>query len=402
MLTLRELWWQLSRNRGRTLILLLAAAMLAGCVAFYLGNIRANEEALDDLAKSVDVQVTVANSTGKNQSGLNIATLRQENFTNNPYLKDFRCNGVAVGAYSEKARQNPVESEAGNDTAIVGVNCVECLWDVTECEFVDGYDESFLGGNEPLCIMYSDFAKRNNIEPGDEVTLPVYMMYRRDGGVKDYPPIGEQTIRVIGLFDSVAPMEMYVPVQWLREAAEGAGVEFFYSYLYGSMKNPMELNHFKAGAMQMSFLPPNPESRDEWSGTCLVVDDQAFINNAEELGQNVLTFKQFQIPFFIIIIGLVVLAIFLTMRGARRDMAIASSLGRPKLLVALSNFLAAFAAELVGCLIILPVMVLNAGLSIAGALTICGAFLLCAAVGNILGLALILRFDAFTLLTATD
>ncbi len=33
---------------------------------------------------------------------------------------------------------------------------------------------------------------------------------------------------------------------------------------------------------------------------------------------------------------------------------------------------------------------------------ICGAFLACAALGNVLGLALILRFDAFTLLTATD
>lgn len=192
-------------------------------MAFYLGNIRANEEALDDLAKSVDVQVTVANSTGQNQSGLNIATLRQENFTNNPYLKDFRYNGVAVGAYGEEARQKPVESEAGNDTAIVGVNCMECLWDVTECEFMDGYDEGFFAGNEPLCIMYSEFAKRNDIEPGDQVTLPVYMIYRRDGGAKDYPSIGEQTIKVIGIFESVAPMDMYVPVQWLREAAEGAG-----------------------------------------------------------------------------------------------------------------------------------------------------------------------------------
>ena len=114
------------------------------------------------------------------------------------------------------------------------------------------------------------------------------------------------------------------------------------------------------------------------------------------------TFKQFQIPFLVMIVGLVVLAVFLIMRGSRRDMAIAASLGRPRLLVALSNFLAAFIAELLGCAIILPVMVLGAGLSFGGALMICGAFLACADLGNVLGLALILRFDAFTLLTATD
>lgn len=400
MLTLKEMCWQLTRNRGRSLILLLAAAMLAGCMAFYLGNIRANEEALNDLAKSMDVTVTVANSTGQNQSGLNIATLRYENFTNNPYLKDFRCNVVAVGAYSAEAKLKPIAS--GNDCSISGFNSIECLWDMTECEFLDGYDESFFGGNEPLCIMFKGFAEQHDLGLGDNFTVPVYTVQNQNGGVRDYTPIGEQTMKIIGIFDSFYPQDAYVPVQWLRETAEAQGVEFFYNYLYATIKDPMELNHFKAGVMQMSFLPPNPESRDEWAGTCLVVEDQGFINNAEELGQNVLTFKQFQIPFFALIVGLVVLAIFLIMRGARRDMAIASSLGRPKLLVALGNFLAAFAAELMGCVIILPVMVLGSGLSLPGALMVCGAFLLCASVGNILGLALILRFDAFTLLTATD
>lgn len=399
MLTLRELYWQLARNKGRTMILLLAAAMLAGCVAFYLGNIRANEEAMQVLAKSIDVQVIVANSTGENQSGLNIATVRHDNFLNNPYLKDFRDNAVYIAAFSEESRQRQVTDE---DPAVIGVNCMECLWDVTECEFMDGYDESFLGGNEPLCIMYKQFAEDNSIEMGDEVSFPLYQMKRLQGGSMEFNSVGEQTLKVIGIFDSMYPQQMYVPIQWLRDTAESQGVEFFYTYLYATIKDPMELNHFKAGAMQMSFLEPNPESQDQWGGTTLVVDDENFINTAEELGANVLTFKQFQVPFFIIIIGLVVLAIFLTMRGARRDMAIASSLGRPRLLVALSNFLAAFTAELVGCLIILPVMVFGAGLSIAGALMICGAFLLCAAVGNILGLALILRFDVFTLLTATD
>lgn len=399
MLTLRELYWQLTRNKGRTMILLLAAAMLAGCVAFYLGNIRANEEAMQSLAKSTDVQVIVANSTGENQAGLNIATVRHDNFINNPYLKDFRDNAVFIAAFTEESRQRSVTSE---DPSVIGVNSMECLWDVTECEFMDGYDESFLGGNEPLCIMYKLFAEDNGIEMGDEVSFPLYQMKRLQGGSMEFNSVGEQMIKVIGLFDSFYPSQMYVPVQWLRETAESQDVEFFYTYLHASMKDPMELNHFKAGAMEMSFLEPNPDSQDEWAGVTLVVEDEGFITSAEELGANVLTFRQFQIPFFIIIIGLVVLAIFLTMRGARRDMAIASSLGRPKLLVALSNFLAAFTAELVGCLIILPVMVLGAGLSMGGALMICGAFLLCAAVGNVLGLGLILRFDAFTLLTATD
>lgn len=400
MLTLSETIWQLVRNKGRTVILILASAMLAGCVAFYLSNIRANEEAIDALAKSTTVTVSVSNSTGLNQSGLNITTKRYENFINSPYLKDFRCNGIAVGAYSQEAREKPIAS--GNDCSIVGVNHMDCLWDVTECEFMEGYDESFLEGAEPLCIMYQDFAKRNGIEMGDQVSLPVYLMNRRQGGAIDYTPIGEQTFTVIGLFDSIAPMQLYVPVQWLREAAEAQGARFTYAYLYATMKDPRQINRFKDGVEEMGFLNPDPEGRDEWEGGFLSVEDQNFITTVEEFGRSIGMFRRFQIPFFALVLAMIVLAIFLIMRGSRRVMAISISLGRPRFLCAAGCFLAALIAELAGCALVFPAMVLLAGLSMEGALWICGAFLMCACAGNIVALALILRFNAFTLLTAVE
>ena len=400
MLTLQETIWQLARNKGRTVLLVLASALLAGCVAFYLGNIRANQEAIQALARNSSITVAVANSTGENESGLNIATLRQENFIQNPYLKDFRCNSVAVGAYAEKARQKPIAS--GNDCSVVGVNSMECLWDITECQFLDGYDESFFEGSDPLCIMFKGFAERNGIEMGDQVSLPVYLMNRRQGGAIDYTPIGDQTFTVIGLFDSVAPMELYVPVQWMREAAEAQGVKFTYAYLYATLKDPLQLNRFKEGAGEMSFLEPNPDSYDEWEGATLKVDDQNFITAAEEFGRSIVMFRRFQTPFFALVLAMIVLAIFLIMRGSRRVIAISVSLGRSKFLCATGSFLAAFLAELAGCALVLPVMVLLAGLSLSGGLMICGVFLLCACVGDAVALALVLRFDALTLLTAVE
>ncbi len=96
------------------------------------------------------------------------------------------------------------------------------------------------------------------------------------------------------------------------------------------------------------------------------------------------------------------LEIFLIMRGSQRDMAIACSMGRPKFLIALANFLTAFVTEIVGCLLVLPVILLFANLSPRSGLLICGAFLLCACIGNCIGLALTLRFDALNLLTAVE
>lgn len=400
MLTLQETLWQLARNKGRTVILVLASAMLAGCVAFYLGNIRANEEAIEALAESTAVTVSVSNSTGQNQSGLNISVLRYENFIHSPYLEDFRSNGVAVGAYAQEAREKPIAS--GNDCSIVGVSHMDCLWDVTECEFLEGYDGSFLEGSQPLCLMYREFAKRNGMEPGDQISLPVWLMNRRQGGVIDYTPVGEHSFTIVGLFDSTAPMELYVPVQWLREAAEAQGERFTYAYLYASMKDPRQLNRFKEGVEEMGFLEPDPEGQDEWEGAFLAVEDQNFITAAEEFGRSIVVFRRFQTPFFLLVLAMIVLAIFLIMRGSRRVMAISISLGRSKLLCAMGCFLAALFAELAGCALVFPAMVFLAGLSAQGGLMICGAFLLCACIGDAAALILLLRFNAFTLLTAAE
>ena len=55
MFTLQETLWQLSRNRVRTIILLLATALLARCTAFYLGSLRAIQEAFERLVSAAKI-----------------------------------------------------------------------------------------------------------------------------------------------------------------------------------------------------------------------------------------------------------------------------------------------------------------------------------------------------------
>ncbi len=62
----------------------------------------------------------------------------------------------------------------------------------------------------------------------------------------------------------------------------------------------------------------------------------------------------------------------------------------------------AFIAEIIGCALVFPAMTLLPGMSLEGAFMICLEFMLCACVGNAAALMLILRFDAFTLLTAVE
>lgn len=401
MLTLSETIWQLMRNKGRTVILVLASAMLAGCVAFYLSNITANEEAIDRLAETIPVSVNVANPQGDRTYGLNINEHRYENFLSSPYLEDFHYHIYGEGAYSEEARQlEPFQK----DCNVNAISDLGCLW-MPDGEFTysEGYDETMFQSDEAVCLVETMFAERYDIEVGDEVTFPIYTLSYDLYKDIIYTSLGEQTLKVVGTsHSSQNPKEFLVPVNWMRNLMESQGVEVNYNEMWAALKDPRQINAFKESIKDINFLEPNPESMMDFTGAVITVDDEQFVTSAETLGQTVVLFKRFQVPFFVLVFGMIVLAIFLIMRGSRRVMAISVSLGRPRFLCALGCFLAAFLAELLGCALVLPAMVLLAGLSMEGALMICGAFLLCACLGDIVALALILRFDAFTLLTAAE
>ncbi len=172
----------------------------------------------------------------------------------------------------------------------------------------------------------------------------------------------------------------------------------------------MNLNDFKASLDELGFTQPfKIQKFGEWGdnydrseGAAIMMDDEDFIKTAEKLGETIQQFQIFLFPFFGVVVGLVTLSIFLVLRGARRDMAISCSLGRPKGLIGAANLLAALGAELIGSLLVLPVMILLLGIPSGTALVVCLAFLACALVGDLAALCLLLRFDALSMLTASQ
>ena len=373
-------------------------------MAFYLGSLRANQEAFERLAEVTEIEVDITSGNGAMAAGLNITPQSKEKFMSSPYLENFLYGARAVGTYSPEARRREPEGEDFYDVDFGSVNSLEAIYSPDyELDFAEGYDESFFAGDDPWAVVLDTFAEENGIESGDQLTFPVYTHIYHDDESISYGLIGSLTLTVVGLYHSeVYPQTMLVPVAWLHKECEARGVDFYYNNVGATLKDTLEINQFKQSIPDIPFLGPDPRSKDMHSGATICVCDEEYINKAEVFGQNLMMFKRFQIPFFVLAVGLIVLAIFLIMRSSRRDIAIACSMGRPKALCTLSCFLAALFAELVGCVLVFPAMVFLAGVSLGGSLGICGIFLLCACLGNIAALALILHFDTFTLLTAAE
>lgn len=404
MFIFTEINYRFSRTPGRSAILILAAVMLVASMGAYLGSLQASQAALDNLAESIPVTARVVERSGAKTSQLSVSTTHYDALTSLS-VHGVLCTSSAAGAWSSDAQAQ--EPFAGGDTFITAANCFDALPAVDEKDLtlLDGCGPGFLSGSEAVCGISEPYAQLTGLELGDEFTLPVYAITYSQMGMR-YTPVGCQTLTVAALYpynevNGERSPDVSVPVSWLRGAAESAGTVFYYSSLSAVLDDPLHLTQFKETLPGLGFMRVDSASSFGPSDA-VSMEDELFIKTAEELRENLKTYRSFQLPFFGLITVMVMLAVFLVLRGSRMDMAVASSLGEPRLRISFVHFCAALLTQLLGgCLAVAP-LVLSMGLSFGDSLQILAAYLLCACAGTALALFRLLRFDTLTLLTKND
>lgn len=397
MLTFVQVKYQL-RSRGRSVLVLCIAALLAACMAFYVGNIGVNKAALQSLSDSVPVTVRITSRNGAKTAGLNIEAKPFDHLTE-AGVHDVRCTVVAAGAFSPEVRAQ--EMFLGGDTIVRAGNSLEALeLSADNLHFADGQSAAFLSGDSAQCVIGEDYAERTGLHPGDTLSLEIYTVRQSMNGTI-YRMIGNAALEIIGTHSAPGGADVILPVNFLRTEAETAGVSFLYDSCSALVDDSTHLKDFKA-EMQKYFMDINPSAEDPNAGDALSVEDELFVKTASRLRQNIALFQSMLVPFFALIIGLVVLTTFLTMRSTRRDMAIARSLGVSKCRCAAPNFISTVLLDMLGCAVILPILSAALHIPALSAHAIFGLFTLCAALGTAAALLCLLRFDTLTLLTQVD
>lgn len=386
------------RSRGRSVLVLCIAALLAACMAFYVGNIGVNKAALQSLSDSVPVTVRITSRNGAKTAGLNIEAKPFDHLTE-AGVHDVRCTAVADGAFSPEVRAQ--EMFLGGDTIVRAGNSLEALeLSADNLHFADGQSAAFLSGDSAQCVIGEDYAERTGLHPGDTLSLEIYTVRQSMNGTI-YQMIGDAALKIIGTHSAPGGVDVILPVNFLRTEAETAGVSFLYDSCSALVDDSTHLKGFKA-EMQKYFMDINPSAEDPNAGDALSVEDELFVKTASRLRQNIALFQSMLVPFFALIIGLVALTTFLTMRSTRRDMAIARSLGVSKWRCAAPNFISTVLLDMLGCAVILPILSAALHIPALSAHAIFGLFTLCAALGTAAALLCLLRFDTLTLLTQVD
>lgn len=397
---LTELKYQIFRNKGRSALMILTSLFLLGAMAFYLGGMQANRTALLELGDKIPVKVQVVTADGSRSSGLFVHESKYDQLISTG-VRDVRATTTAAGALSEAAKlQSPF---LGGDVTIVGLNSIRAM-PLTHAKYTyaDGMDETFLEGDEAYCVLEESFAQDSGFSIGDTITLPVYFYPQVSG---EYIAMGEKTLTVAGTLSTRQPcgFSMLVPAGWLRAEAHAQEMKYFgYDSLSMVVNDPLHLNEFKDRLTEIGMEEPVAVSEDYYTGSAAVVEDEIYTKTANKFREILQVYQGFLIPFFLLIAGLSCLVIFLMLRGSRREIAIASSLGKTKVQIHLTYLVEVMLLFVVGCAAALPPILFFSQIGISGAMAAIGIFLCCSGIGAFFALVLLLRFDPMELLTKVD
>jgi len=379
----------------RSVLIACVSALIVCGMALYLRNIQVTEDALDDLGQRYPVAVRVTNRDGSLHESLCI------------YGKD-------VDYLLESGVREPIYTAttftAEQIGSIYGTNTLDSLDDLSGSNFtfLAGWDESFLASRKPVIALREDIALENGWHPGDKFRLEFSMLNRMSTtstGEPEVKKVGGYSVTLVAVFPREPDtVEAIMPVDWLRGIADITLLEgeFKYDSFCAVIEEPRELNSYKDAVEEWGFYERSAVADPGIEGDALSLEDEMYIKTSGELRESLDLYRTFLLPFFGLVTSIMAMVTFLTLRSSRRQIAIASSLGRPKLYNAAAHFFSAMIVQLIGCLLATLTLTLTLDLLPRLAGITVAAFTLCALGGTVLALLLLFRFDTLTLLTKDD
>lgn len=407
MLLILEIKRHILRTPARTLITACVAALLVCGMAFYLRNIQVTQDTLDQLAEQMPVQVRVTNRDGS--SAVNLMRIESKDYDALAAqdVRDVLCTSAfsfSLKSVDGQSVSSSMRVHAANAIAALDGPASESF------TYLDGWDESFLQADEPVCAVESSFAKENGLELGSKIEAELFSMHWGAANIEtDSVNVHELTVVAVYNEDTQGNgWNATAPIGWLRGVTEAAAnrygdpIPFFYDSASAYLANPREMNVFKNAMCEHGFRQVSPLPDRQTLGDALSIDDEMYIKASADLVENLELYQLFMAPFFGLVVLTVALITFLSLRSSRLDIAIASSLGRQKLLNAAAPFFGTVSVQTLGCVLALALMSLTVGMAPPLAGTLLGSFILCSAAGTALALVFLFRFDTLALLTKTD
>lgn len=395
------------RHKKKSFLSILISGMIVLFLLLYISNIEKNQAQLIKLGRTIPITGSICNIDGSQDVGLQIDLEMLNKMRDTGLIKD-EVTAMEICAAMPNTYD---ESALGCLCRFVGTNSFSIFSSFTskDVSYIDDYDESFLEGSEPVCIVRDRFMSEQNINLGDELEVEAYVQkYDKEGEmIDDFEKISSVKMKVIGSFKSKTQSRneapyIISPIGFVESIYEGTNVRSYASAARFTLKDSLKVNEFKNEMQEIGFSSTNMQGGFSRVGKALTINDETFIMLATRLTESLNMLKSFAPLIFIIVAAIGFISSYLLMQSKQYEFAIMRSLGTSKgkcfRIIFLESMILALLGSIIGAFISGFVVSLMAKTIVA----VLAVFLIFYMMGTAIALLLLNRFSAMAVLSKMD
>lgn len=369
----------IKRRKAANLITVGIGIMLVLLLNLYFGSIRSYLTQLSELAENVPIFCQVTNLNGTMGNEIFIPERIVEALEQSAHVKDLSYMSVVMAGEGDFKE---AEYSKYLHLHVVGANCVEAVGEMTDDMFsmdAQSVDE-LLASDRMACIVNENVLEKRGWEIGDRITLKCYYYDPASElhKIEIHPMGGTVEMTIAGTMEETSGKtnavrtDVVIPGETARNLFAQSGLTFFADTVTFHVKNPLDLNGFKAEMQDIGLMETSPEAEDSYTGRALVVRDADFIASATHLRHAAELLQSFQpvICVLVLLIGYVVS--YLAGNSRREEFALMRLQGVKKLPAAFlflaEQMLLVLAGNVLGDVLVAPIAAVSGLLAVNGVL----------------------------------
>lgn len=369
----------IKRRKAANLITVGIGIMLVLLLNLYFGSIRSYQTQLAELAENVPIFCQVTNLNGTMGNEIFIPERIVEALEQSARVKDLSYMTVVMAGEGDFKE---AEYSKYLNLHMVGANNVEAVGEMTDDMFsmdAQSVDE-LLASDRMECIVNENVLKKRGWEIGDRIALKCYYYDPASElhKIEIHPMGGTVEMTIAGTMEETSGKtnavrtDVVIPGETARNLFAQFGLTFFADTVTFHVKNPLDLNGFKAEMQDIGLMETSPEAEDSYAGRALVVRDADFIASAAHLRHAAELLQSFQpvICVLVLLIGYVVS--YLAGNSRREEFALMRLQGVKKLPAAFlflaEQMLLVLAGNVLGDVLVAPIAAVSGLLAVNGVL----------------------------------
>ena len=375
----------------------------------YLQNIESNQAQLLKIEQTIPVTGWVSSIDGSQEVGLEIGFDKVHQVLDTNLITDAV---ITAQAYARETDATELDRMIPPPIIIIGANTFSAFtaFSTEDVTFTSSYDESFLTGNEEVCVLRDTYLQERNLMLGEEFELEMYAPKYNDqvSSSFTYEWMGVRRLKIIGRYTAGTNIlsgdlpYIITPMSYIEYIYDGSREKPKASSMRFTLKEPLRINEFKSAMLQIGFVSVNISGGASHIGKALSMNDQTFILAATQLKESLTMLKSLAPLIFIIVAVIGFIASYLLMQSRRNELAIMRSLGTGKKRCFIIIFLESLMLALIGSILGMVVALIIVEVSPLMTVVILVSFLITYLLGTAVALFLLNRFSVMAILTKTD